>query len=63
MAEKLRERRSENWHWKESQQGELATLWQREEPKEPQVGQGWFDEKTNSLYGWDGCEWVQVAAD
>jgi hypothetical protein len=50
------------WRWRDSQE-EVRATWPREEPAEPQTGQGWFDEGTSCIYVWDGDEWVCIPAD
>jgi hypothetical protein len=42
---------------------ELKASCPRVEPKNPQVGEGWFDEESDCLYVWDGVEWVCVPGD
>lgn len=55
----------ETWHWEECQGRalEMKSAWPREEPQNPQLGQGWFDEETDCLYVWDGQEWVCLPTD
>jgi hypothetical protein len=63
MPARTEQAQTPGWHWRETQEGGTLRVWHGEEPREPQVGQGWFDEKTHCLYVWDGDEWVCVAAD
>jgi hypothetical protein len=53
------------WHWRECQgcQIDLKESWPREEPSNPKVGQGWYDERTDCLYVWDGMEWICAPED
>lgn len=53
------------WHWKDCADSpeELKKSWPKEEPKEPEVGQGWYDEKAGALCVWDGVEWTCIPTD
>jgi len=51
-----------SWHWRDCQE-EMAASWRRNPPVAPRTGQGWYDERSNCLYIWDGIEWVCVPAD
>ena len=55
----------ETWRWEECQRPvqEMKTAWPREEPQNPRLGQGWFDEEADCLYIWDGMEWVCLPTD
>ena len=52
------------WHWSECQdRRELKAIWPRQEPRQPRVGEGWYDEHAGALFVWDGDEWVSVPED
>ncbi len=53
------------WGWQECQTRgqEMKHCFPRDEPQNPTVGQGWYDEETECLYLWDGCEWVCTPMD
>lgn len=53
------------WHWRncQSRQMELKATCPREEPRNPQPGEGWYDEESDCLCVWDGVEWVCVPGD
>ena len=65
MARHLRELlhrnlHKETWRWNDCQDREVEPnlAWPHTEPKEPSVGQGWFDERTGCLNVWSGSEWI-----
>ena len=62
MTQQTEEIPAQVWRWRECQE-ELAAAWQREEPSEPEVGDGWYDEESNSICIWNGVEWVSIPAD
>jgi len=53
------------WHWRNCQARhmELKASCPREEPQNPETGDGWYDEASDCLYVWDGMEWVCVPGD
>lgn len=55
----------ETWRWSECQGRliELRDSFPREEPPDPPVGQGWFDERAEQLCTWDGRQWVCIPTD
>ena len=50
------------WRWRDCQE-EIAAVLPREQPRDPRVGQGWFDEKTSCICIWNGAEWVCIPTD
>jgi hypothetical protein len=48
------------WHWRDCQDD---FSWGTSEPREPRLGQGWYDARMKCLYIWDGRQWVCVPAD
>lgn len=54
--------REHHWNWREYQ-GEQPANWPREQPQDPEPGQGWLDGETQCLYVWDGRSWVCEPAD
>lgn len=62
MAERLQKRTQHTWHWRECQE-QQAGLRVGEPPREPRVGQGWFDQRSGCMYLWDGAEWVCMPTD
>lgn len=65
MAHAVGELRDRIWHWADCQEcrDDLIRRWPVEEPSEPEVGQGWYDEDADCLNVWDGVEWVCVPTD
>jgi len=62
MVNRLQRNQQQSWRWRDCQE-DPAALWRSEEPREPNLGQGWFDPRSNSLNIWNGSEWVCVPAD
>jgi hypothetical protein len=59
--QRVQEREKERWTWRQAQVATITV--HRQEPPRPEIGEGWFDEESQTLYVWDGSEWVCVAAD
>jgi hypothetical protein len=55
-------RREVRWHWRELQVENIHEYPTRE-PREPQVGERWYDQSAHCLCIWDGIEWVTVPLD
>jgi hypothetical protein len=62
MAERLQKRTARTWHWRECQEPQAGAA-AKEPPREPALGQGWFDHRSGCMYIWDGVEWVCVPTD
>jgi hypothetical protein len=62
MAQRLQRRAIGSWHWRECQEQKTVGA-AKEPPREPTLGQGWFDARSNCMYIWDGVEWVCVPTD
>lgn len=60
--DRLQRNQQRSWHWRECQD-DLTAAWMYDKPREPAMGQGWFDPRTNCLHIWNGWEWVCVPAD
>jgi len=63
MSDRLCGVQALDWNWRQSQEELGVARIGAAEPREPQVGQGWVDPRTNSLCVWDGTEWVCMPAD
>lgn len=65
MANGVQETQQPHWRWDQSQVSheEAKSTWPREKPQAPELGQGWYDERADSLCVWDGEEWVCIPSD
>jgi hypothetical protein len=65
IGEAHRNLHRETWRWADCQNRPLALKdsFPRDEPRDPLVGQGWFDEKTEHLCVWNGDYWVAIPKD
>lgn len=54
--------RNSRWHWRDSQE-EIQARFPREQPVQPEVGAGWFDEAHGCFCVWNGRHWVGIPVD
>jgi hypothetical protein len=54
----------ETWRWDDCQsRPDPALTFPRCAPRDPRIGQGWYDERASMLSVWDGLDWVSVPTD
>lgn len=50
------------WRWRDSQE-DVRVRYPKEQPVNPEVGVGWFNEATATFCIWDGRCWVSLPVD
>ncbi|MFN3650543.1 MAG: hypothetical protein ACK47B_13280 [Armatimonadota bacterium] len=65
MAERTQMVGGANWRWDQCQGGPEGTAlaWNRTQPENPSVGDGWVDPSTGQVNIWNGSSWVAIAPD
>lgn len=65
MVESTQQAEAAVFHWRDAQVAKTLDLraFPREEPTHPEIGQGWYDEESESIFVWDGADWVVVPKD
>jgi hypothetical protein len=56
------EERPVRWYWRDLQI-DLTVEFPTEEPAEPEIGAGWYNQQSYCLCIWDGHDWVCVPLD